>query len=149
MIEQTIRQHWIAVLSKVEAKDLEEVWQRLKEKPQYYCLRPPETGLIMVRARVEGTGSPFHLGEMTITRCTVQVKNGFRGTAYIMGRNRRHAELAALLDALLQDPHQHASLMDLVIRPLELTLRKRKSVMAQKVEGTRVEFFTMVRGDES
>jgi len=149
MIEQTIRQHWIAVLSKVEVKDLEEVWQRLKEKPEYDCLRPPETGLIMVRARAEGTGSLFHLGEMTITRCTVQVKNGFRGTAYVMGRNRRHAELAALIDALLQDPNQHASLMDLLIRPLELILRKRKSVMAHKVEGTRVEFFTMVRGDET
>ncbi len=149
MIDQTIRQSWIAVLSKVEVKDLEEVWQRLKEKPEYYYLRPPETGLIMVRARAEGTGSLFHLGEMTITRCTVQVKNGFRGTAYIMGRNQRHAELAALLDALLQDPYQHASLMDLIIRPLELTLRKRKTLMAQKVEDTRVEFFTMVRGDET
>lgn len=148
MIEQTIRQHWIGVLSKAEKKDLEEVWQRINEKPEYYCLRPPETGLLMVRARAEGTGCIFNLGEMTVTRCTVQVKNGFRGTAYVMGRDRWHAELAALLDALLQDPKYHAFLMDSIIRPLELTLRKRKTLMAQKVENTRVEFFTIVRGDE-
>lgn len=149
MIEQSIRQRWMAVLAKSSIEDLEEAWRILREKPQYYCLRPPETGLVMVRARAEGRGGPFHLGEMTVTRCTVQVKTGFCGTAYVMGRNRRHAELAALLDALLQDPYQYASLMDLIIRPLELTLRKRKAVTAQKVAGTRVEFFTMVRGDET
>lgn len=149
MTDQAIRQHWIAVLSKVETKDLEEVWQRLREKPEYYCLRPPETGLVMVRARAEGNGTPFHLGEMTVTRCTVQVKDGYRGTAYVMGRNRRHAELAALLDALLQDPYQHASLMDLIIRPLELILRKRRAVMAQKIASTKVEFFTMIRGEDT
>ncbi len=149
MIEQSVRQHWMAVLAKSRFEDLEKVWGALREKPQYGFLRPPETGLVMVRARAEGKGIPFHLGEMTVTRCTVQVKNGYRGTAYVMGRNRRHAEIAALLDALLQDPHQHASLMDLVIRPLELILRKRRAVMAQKVASTKVEFFTMVRGDDA
>jgi len=149
MIDQSVRQHWMAVLAKSSFEDLEKVWGVLREKPQYYFLRPPETGLVMVRAKEEGNGAPFHLGEMTVTRFTVQVKNGYHGTGYVMGRNRRHAELAALLDALLQDPHQHAALMDLVIRPLELILRKRRAVMAQKIASTRVEFFTMVRGDDT
>lgn len=149
MIDQSIRQQWMAVLAKANVADLEEAWAFLREKPHYYFLRPPETGLIMVRARTGGGGSPFHLGEMTVTRCTVQVKNGFRGTAYVMGRNRRHAELAALLDALLQDPYQHASLMGFIVHRLNHGIQKRKTMMAQKVRSTQVEFFTMVRGDET
>ncbi len=147
-IERSIRQKWLSILAKASVEDLENICSSLKEKPPYDFLRPPEIGLIMVRARTGGTGNPFHLGEMTVTRCTVQVKEGYRGTAYVMGRNKRHAELAALLDALLQDPDQHHSLMDFVIRPLEHTLQKRKALMAEKVASTRVEFFTMVRGEE-
>ncbi len=138
----------MAILAKASLEDLENIWCSLRENPSYYFLRPPEIGLIMVRARAGGTGNPFNLGEMTVTRCTVQVKEGFCGTAYVMGRNKRHAELAALLDALLQDPDQHASLMDLVIRPLEHILQKRKAVVAQRIASTRVEFLTMVRGEE-
>ncbi len=147
-IELSTRQKWMAILAKASLEDLENIWCSLREKPSYYFLRPPEIGLIMVRARAGGTGNPFNLGEMTVTRCTVQVEGGFRGTAYVMGRNKRHAELAALLDALLQDPDQHAFLMDLVIRPLEHIRQKRKAVIAQKIASTRVEFFTMVRGEE-
>ncbi len=148
-MDLSIRQKWMSVLAKSSPEDIEEAWRFLREKPSFYFLRPPETGLVMVRARAGGTGSPFHLGEITVTRCTIQVKDGFRGTAYIMGRNRRHAELAALLDALLQDPYQHASLMDVMIRPLERILQKRRATMSKKVAQTRVEFFTMVRGDET
>ncbi|MGQ9645113.1 MAG: phosphonate C-P lyase system protein PhnG [Thermodesulfobacteriota bacterium] len=149
MIDQSIRQQWMAVLAKAAVADLEEAWALLREKPDYYFLRPPETGLIMVRARAGGGGDPFNLGETTVTRCTVQVKDGFRGTAYVMGRNRRHAELAALLDALLQDPDQRASLMRFIVDRLNDGIQKRKTITAQKVGSTRVEFFTMVRGDET
>lgn len=138
----------MAVLAKAKLEDLEERWRFLREKPQYHFLRPPETGLIMIQARAEGTGSPFRLGEMTVTRCTVQVEGGYRGTAYVMGRNRRHAELAALFDALLQDPFQQAFLLTQVIRRLSNTIRNRKAQMAQRIADTRVEFFTIVRGDE-
>ena len=67
-------------------------------------MRGPETGLVMVRGRAGGSGSPFNLGEMTVTRCTVQLGSGTAGHAYIAGRDERQAELAAVADALLQDP---------------------------------------------
>lgn len=149
MTDQATRKQWMAVLAKADVEELEKATHFIVKKMKYYFLRPPETGLIMVRAKIGGTGRSFHLGEMTVTRCTIQIKNGFRGTAYVMGRNKRHAELAAILDALLQDPSQHTSLMDSVIHPLRDSLQKRKERLAQKIATTRVEFFTMVRGDET
>ena len=71
---------------------------------RYRVLRGPEAGLVMVRGRAGGGGAPFNLGEMTATRCTVRTEAGFVGHAYVAGRNERQAELAALADALLQDP---------------------------------------------
>ena len=41
---------------------------------------------------------------MTVTRCTVRTAAGFVGHAYVAGREDRRAELAALGDALMQDP---------------------------------------------
>ncbi|MFN0115117.1 MAG: phosphonate C-P lyase system protein PhnG, partial [Paracoccaceae bacterium] len=36
--------------------------------PPHQALRGPEIGLVMVRGRVSGTGAPFNLGEMAVTR---------------------------------------------------------------------------------
>jgi alpha-D-ribose 1-methylphosphonate 5-triphosphate synthase subunit PhnG len=145
--KRTLRQQWMAILAKARPEDLEEAWRSLKQKAKYRFLRPPETGLVTVRARAGGSGRQFNLGEMTVTRCTVQIEVGTTGTAYVRGRSNRHAELAALFDALLQDPSRYPSLMDDVIRPIENALRERKAMIGKKAASTRVEFFTMVRGD--
>jgi len=137
----------MAILAKALPEELEKAWRSLREKSKYRFLRPPETGLVMLRARAGGTGRQFNLGEMTITRCTVQVEGGTTGSAYVKGRNRRHAELAAVLDALLQDPSRHLSIMDLVVHPIENSIRERDAAIRKKAASTRVEFFTMVRGD--
>ena len=74
--------------------------------PGWRVLRGPESGLVMVRGRAGGGGAPFNLGEMTVTRCTVRTgsgPDGFTGHAYVAGRAGRQAELAAAVDALLQD----------------------------------------------
>jgi len=89
----------------------------------------------------------FNLGEATMTRCTVQV-NGAVGTAYVLGRNVRHAELAALFDGMLQDPRRHAALMKEVVKPIIVSIQDRKRQLAQKAAATKVEFFTMERGEE-
>ena len=36
-------------------------------------IRPPEIGSIMVQGRAGGTGDPFNLGEVSVTRCTLKV----------------------------------------------------------------------------
>jgi alpha-D-ribose 1-methylphosphonate 5-triphosphate synthase subunit PhnG len=138
----------MAVLAKAIPEELERLWLALQEKPEYYFLRPPEVGLVMVRGRTGGTGMRFNLGEVTMTRCTVQVNQGAAGTAYILGRNVRHAELAAVFDAMLQDPRHHTALMKEVVKPMIVSIQDRKKQVARKAAATKVEFFTMVRGDE-
>jgi alpha-D-ribose 1-methylphosphonate 5-triphosphate synthase subunit PhnG len=149
MIDQTTRRRWMGVLARAPEEDLEETWNFFREKPDYYFLRSPETGLIMINGRIGAAGSPFPLGEATITRCTVQVRDGFQGTAYILGRNHRQAELAALFDSLLQDPCHHCFLMERIIERIEKNIQKEKEKLAIKTASTKVDFFTLVRGKET
>ena len=141
-----MRQSWMKTLALAPVEKLEEAWDDLAQKPAYRCLRQPETGLVMVRARVEGTGPKFNLGEMTITRCTVQIREGAAGCAYVMGRDKRHAELAAVFDALLQDPSLQPRLLQTIIGVLDASRKKSEEHASQKTATSKVEFFTMVRG---
>ena len=72
------RQEWLAVLADADLDDLEESWARLGINPEYFFLRRPEVGLVMVRARAGATGRRFNLGEATVTRCTVALAGGER-----------------------------------------------------------------------
>ncbi|MGD9096498.1 MAG: phosphonate C-P lyase system protein PhnG [Desulfobacterales bacterium] len=141
------RKEWIQVLARSDCRDLEAACRQIAPLPPYRFIRRPETGMVMVRARAGGVGRPFNMGEATLTRCTLQLDEGPSGTAYILGRNPRHAELAALVDALLQDPSRGAELMALVVDPLVSKLRSQRQSQAQKTAATKVEFFTMARGE--
>ena len=102
----------------------------------------------MVRGRAGGTGQAFNMGEMTVTRCAVRLVDGRVGLSYVVGRSQRHAELAAAFDALLQLPERREALDETVIRPLEETQQRRRNDIASNAAGSRVEFFTMVRGED-
>ncbi len=115
--------------------------------PDHVALRAPETGLVMLRGRIGGTGAPFNVGEMTVTRCSVRLAEGTIGHAYIAGRNGDHARLAALLDAMLQHPDHGLALFDRIILPLEMRREARLRDQSAKSAATKVDFFTMVRGD--
>jgi alpha-D-ribose 1-methylphosphonate 5-triphosphate synthase subunit PhnG len=134
------RRRWMAVLARA---DIDELGDRLGALPPYRVLRGPEAGLVMVRGRTGGGGGPFNLGEMTTTRCTVRTDTGFVGHAYVAGRNERLAQLAALADALLQDPIQQDRLLEDVIEPLAATQQARRDTVAAKAAATRVQFFAM------
>src|SRR5690348_16001163 len=137
---KTPRQRWMAVLARADYEDLPAL---LGEVPRYTVLRGPEAGLVMVRGRAGGGGAPFNLGEMTATRCTVRTDAGLIGHAYVAGRNERHAELAALADALLQDPDRQSVLLQEVIEPLAALQAARRAEIASKAAATRVQFFAM------
>lgn len=142
------RQAWLAVLARASVDELERAWMALTPPPVFRFLRPPETGLAQVRARTGGTGPQFNLGEATVSRCTVQLESGEIGVGHVMGRNGRQAELVAVFDALLQDPAQGQPLQRDVIARLaqHQTARKRRDAAA--TANTKVDFFTMVRGDD-
>ncbi len=95
------RRHWMAVRARAEAEAIAALLAPLPAFPAHEKLRPAETGLVMVRGRAGGDGAPFNLGEMTVTRCAVRLGETV-GHAYVAGRDKRQAELAAVLDAALQ-----------------------------------------------
>ncbi|MDR0528607.1 MAG: phosphonate C-P lyase system protein PhnG [Zoogloeaceae bacterium] len=142
---QAARQRWMGILARAKREDLAAHEQEL-QSGAYEILRAPETGMVMTRARVGGTGAPFSLGEMTITRCAVRLENGVMGSAYVAGRDKRHAKLAALADARLQDADGERWKKEL-IEPLAAAIAARHRKEAAETAATRVDFFTLARGD--
>ena len=116
-------------------------------RPAHTWLRAPEIGSVMVRGRAGCTGAPFNLGEMTVTRCALTLTNGEVGHAYIQGRSKPDAEAAALVDALMFTDAA-ATLRTKVLEPLEQEQTARRTTRAQKAAATKVDFFTMVRGED-
>jgi alpha-D-ribose 1-methylphosphonate 5-triphosphate synthase subunit PhnG len=145
----------MAVLARTPRAELEAALERALQDlppPAYDWLRPPEIGLAMVRGRIGGSGDPFNLGEATVTRATLRLRandgaNATVGVACHLGRDRRRAELAALVDALLQMPDHHDRLHRQLIEPFAVRQQSRRAQQQQDAASTRVEFFTMVRGD--
>lgn len=136
------------VLARASADDLREAWDRLSAKPDYDFLRRPETGLVMVQGRAGGTGARFNFGEMTVTRCAVRVAAGHSGFGYVAGRDATRAELAAVFDALLQDDARADEVRRTIIAPLEADQKARRQRTDAKTAATRVDFFTLVRGED-
>ena len=101
----------------------------------------------MVQGRVGGTGAPFNLGEMTVTRCSVRVEGAYVGHAYVQGRDKDHATRAAVVDALMQSD-QAGAMRATVLDPLTAEAAARRTLRAEKAAATKVDFFTMVRGED-
>jgi alpha-D-ribose 1-methylphosphonate 5-triphosphate synthase subunit PhnG len=141
------RKDWMGLLARAPAKLLDRLWQALAVSPTFRWLRAPEVGAVMVQGRMGGTGAPFNLGEMTVTRCALVLEGGAVGHAYVQGRDKRQAEQAALVDALMQGPEAgrvHAALLE----PLAAEMQALETLRAAKAAATKVEFFTLVRGDD-
>jgi len=135
------RRRWMAVLARATAEELAAAaGERL---PAFIRLRGPEAGLVMLRGRAGGTGTPFNLGEATVVRCTVRTADGWVGHAYCLGRDLRQAELAAALDAALQDPARMQELDAVVIQPLAAAQASRRGTLSRRAAATQVQFFTL------
>lgn len=147
MVDQTARKDWMSLLAKAPAGVLAELWQGMEDAPEFTHLRAPEIGAAMVRGRMGGTGAPFNLGEMTVTRCSLQLGCGTVGHGYVQGRDKAHAERAALVDALMQT--EAAAQTDMVLlQPLRAKMASVCTARAAKAAATKVDFFTMARGED-
>ncbi|WP_440028147.1 phosphonate C-P lyase system protein PhnG [Chromobacterium amazonense] len=109
-------------------------------------LRRAETGLMMLQGRSGGAGARFNLGEISVSRASCQIGQHV-GHGWVRGGDGRHAELIAQADALLQDPARHGELMASWIAPLERELTERRAKRSREAAASKVEFFTMVRGE--
>lgn len=142
----TPRPEWMALLSRAPLPLLEQALASQAGAPLQW-LRQPETGLYMVQGRAGGTGERFNLGELTVTRCALRVgdEGSAVGVAYVMGRNHRQAQLAAVADALLQDPAQHECIDNAVLQPVRQHLALQQALRTARAQSTRVDFFTVAR----
>ena len=145
------RAAWMGTLARAKPAELAARWAalcaELPDEPEWRLLRGPETGMVMVCGRAGGDGQAFNLGEMTVTRCTVRLSDGAVGHAYVAGRDGRHAEIAAAVDALMLDSRR-ATAEAIVVRPLAEAQAARRDLAARQAEATKVEFFTLVRGED-
>ncbi|WP_434643457.1 phosphonate C-P lyase system protein PhnG [Achromobacter piechaudii] len=142
------RAAWMRVLALADPAALHDAFSVLGSVPAHQMLRPAQTGMAMVRARSGGTGARFNLGEMTVTRCAVTLADGVVGVAYVQGRSLRHAEQAAVADALLQLPDWHDAVQEKLVQPLARQHADKVEAQARVAAQTKVEFFTMVRGED-
>ena len=140
------RSEWLSVLAKAPQQLFEDLWRSSDLDPSYDIIRPAEIGGIMVRGRMGGTGDPFNLGEMTVSRASVKLSCGTVGHGYAKGRAKTMALRIALCDALLQTAD--ASKVDAkILQPLieaKLTIDQE---ITDKAAATKVDFFTLVRGE--
>ncbi|MFN4278225.1 MAG: phosphonate C-P lyase system protein PhnG [Ferrovibrio sp.] len=147
--EQAARRRRLSLLARTGRETLEAAWNRLEPKPAFRRLKQPETGLVMVRARAGGNGQRFNMGEMTVTRCVVALEEGgLMGVGYVAGRDKRRAELAALFDALAQQPRHAAMIEAELLVPTQDDMTAARQARAAKVAATKVDFFTLVRGED-
>ena len=116
--------------------------------PAHEVVRTPEIGTVMVRGRAGAVGAAFNLGEMTVTRCAVRLPSGVVGHGYVQGRDKDAARRVAVLDALCEDG-QAGAIEAAILQPLRGEAAARRDARAARAAATRVEFFTMVRGDNA
>lgn len=145
--EDNPRKLWMGLLAKAPEGRAATLLDAEMPRPAFTWLRAPEIGSTMVRARAGATGAPFNLGEMTITRCALTLDTGEVGHAYIQGRRKTDAETAALVDALMQT-EAASRLREAVLEPLEAGMVTAKAARATKAAATKVDFFTMARGED-
>ncbi|EPX80383.1 phosphonate C-P lyase system protein PhnG [Salipiger mucosus] len=141
------RKGWMGLLARARPARLAELLDTLGERPAHAWLRAPEVGGVMVRGRMGGTGAPFNLGEMTVTRCSLRLDGGEVGHAHVQGRGKAHARDAAMVDALMQGSRA-SQVRAAVIGPLEAEEDARRQARAARAASTKVDFFTMVRGED-
>jgi alpha-D-ribose 1-methylphosphonate 5-triphosphate synthase subunit PhnG len=115
--------------------------------PPLEDLRQPESGLVMVRGRIGGDGAPFNLGEATVSRAAVRLASGEVGFGYTLGRDQGKARMIAVCDALVQTSDHADAVEAQVLTPLRARMMSERSRRAAETAATRVDFYTMVRGE--
>lgn len=142
---QISRPEWMALLARAPQNLLDGALLVHMGMPPLW-LRKPETGLMMVQGRAGGTGERFNLGEITVTRCALRLAaDAPVGVAWVLGRSHRQAQMAAVADALLQDPAQRKRLEAQLLMPVRQHLQDLQTQRHARAQTTKVDFLTVAR----
>ena len=136
------------ICSQATVAELSAALARLAPLPPIEVVRQPEVGLIMLRGRMGGDGAPFNAGEATMTRAVVRLASGELGFSYLLGRSLERARLAAIVDALGQNSRFRDSLEIVLLAPVLRRVDAQRSAQRAETAATRVQFFTLVRGED-
>lgn len=138
----------LAVFAAARADELSAAFATLPDQPVFETIRAPEPGLVMARGRIGGGGAPFNLGEVSVTRAVVRIAGGEVGFGHVLGRDTERALLVAKLDALWQVPRYRDTIEVEVIAPVRRRIEAEDAATRRKTAATRVNFFTLVRGED-
>jgi alpha-D-ribose 1-methylphosphonate 5-triphosphate synthase subunit PhnG len=143
-----VRRAALAVLAAARVDEMSAVFDGLPEMPRFETVRAPEPGLVMARGRIGGGGAPFNFGEVTVTRAVVRSESGEVGFGHVLGRDTERALMVAKLDALWQSPRTREVVETRVLAPVRRRIAAEDSATGRKTAATRVNFFTLVRGED-
>ena len=143
-----VRRAALAVLAAARVDELAAGLDALPDAPAFETVRVPEPGLVMARGRIGGGGAPFNLGEVAVTRAVVRIESGEVGFGHVLGRDTARALMVAKLDALWQTPRYRAVVEETVIAPVSRRIADEDAETRRKTAATRVNFFTLVRGED-
>lgn len=145
---EAARKAAMSALASAPADVLKRLWAEAGFAVEAHAVRGPETGLVTLRGRIGGGGALFNFGEATVTRATVKLATGEVGHAYALGRDKEKARLSAIADALWQDPARRADVETRIVAPLRAALVAADDQRRAETAATKVDFFTMVRGED-
>ena len=137
-----------AIIAQASGAQLKQSWDGLKLDPVFEHVRGPETGLVALKGRIGGGGAAFPFSDATATRTSVRLESGHVGHAIVLGRDKTRATIAAVVDALCQNADFASQIDEGLIDPLSKAIDVADASLAGKAEATRVDFFTMVRGED-
>ncbi|MET3926295.1 phosphonate C-P lyase system protein PhnG [Devosia sp. 2618] len=143
--DTSARKRVLDILAHAPSASLAALWDGWADKPAFTKVRGPETGLVMVRGRAGGGGAPFNLGEATVSRASVRIVTGEVGHGYCLGRDLAKAEVIAVIDALWQREGEAVEAQ--IVTPLQALAAQAEQKKRGETAATKVDFFTMVRGD--
>ena len=148
MPDVAARQRAMAAFAEASFEELSNVLTGLEAARKSVDLRRPEAGLVMLRGRVGGDGNAFNLGEASVARASIRLSSGEVGHAYVLGRDVGKARLAAIADALWQRDETRPTIERDVVAVVEARLGQARRARQAQVAATRVDFFTLVRGED-
>jgi alpha-D-ribose 1-methylphosphonate 5-triphosphate synthase subunit PhnG len=141
------RRESMRLLARATLAELSAAWKAIADKPDVTPVRGPETGLVMVRGRIGGGGDPFNLGEATVSRATVRLATGEIGHGQLLGTDKERARYAAIFDALYQNETYHPA-VEALHEQIAARIAAKDRRKAEETAANRVDFFTMVRGED-
>ena len=130
-----------ATLSRCRLSELEPFVNRVCDTQQVDILEEPSGAMVMMKHRDPLEKTPFFLGEVFVTQCTVKV-SGHIGYGCVTGHDLQRALYAAICDAVWGSDLPLKEELYRAVRSAQASLDEDDRRQNAMVAGTRVDFVT-------